>query len=184
MVALVWTMLTLAAVAGPPAHPGLVLDVTGRQWWWEVRYNADSPPDVFETANEIHIPVGVPVLVRLHGGDVIHSFWVPQLSGKTDAIPGQTNLSWIEADKPGRIPGAMHGVLRLSSMHTCNSRWWPSRAREFDRWECPAAAIRARAGDTPGDRVVWHWWSIGVACATAFAAPTPEPSAHPISRTS
>ncbi len=63
-VAFVWTMLTLAAVAGPPAHPGLVLDVTGRQWWWQVAYNASSPIDVFETANEIHIPVGVPVLVR------------------------------------------------------------------------------------------------------------------------
>lgn len=104
-VAFVWTLMTLAAIAGPPAHPGLVLDVTGRQWWWQVQYAASSPADAFETANEIHIPVGVPVLVRLHGGDVIHSFWVPQLSGKTDAIPGQTNLSWMQADRPGRYLG-------------------------------------------------------------------------------
>jgi cytochrome c oxidase subunit 2 len=102
---LVWTMLTLAAVAGPPANPGLVLDVTGRQFWWEVHYNGDRPSAGFTTANEIHIPVGVPVLVRLHGGDVIHSFWVPKLSGKTDAIPGQTNLSWMQASKPGRYLG-------------------------------------------------------------------------------
>ncbi len=108
VVALVWTMLTLAAVAGPPANPGLVLDVTGRQWWWQVEYAASNPVDVFETANEIHIPVGVPVLVRLHGADVIHSFWVPQLSGKTDAIPGQTNLSWIQADRAGRYLGSVH----------------------------------------------------------------------------
>lgn len=105
LVTLVWTMVALAAVSGPPSHPGLVLDVTGHQWWWEVQYNAASPSETFTTANEIHIPVGVPVLVRLHGGDVIHSFWVPKLSGKTDAIPGQTNLSWMEADQPGRYRG-------------------------------------------------------------------------------
>lgn len=102
---LVWTMVALAAVSGPPRHPALVLDVTGHQWWWEVRYDSPQPSESFETANEIHIPVGVPVLVRLHGGDVIHSFWVPKLSGKTDAIPGQTNLSWIEARHPGRYRG-------------------------------------------------------------------------------
>jgi len=104
-VTLVWTMFTLAAVAAPPKQPGLVLDVTGRQFWWDVRYNGDKPSDGFATANEIHIPIGVPVLIRLHGGDVIHSFWVPKLSGKTDTIPGQTNSSWIQADQPGRYIG-------------------------------------------------------------------------------
>jgi len=104
-ITLVWTMLTLAAVAGPPAHPGLVLDVTAHQFWWEVKYNGDGPADIFTTANEIHIPLDVPVLVRLHGGDVIHSFWVPKLSGKTDAIPGQTNVSWLQAHTPGRYLG-------------------------------------------------------------------------------
>jgi cytochrome c oxidase subunit 2 len=104
-VTLVWTMVTLAAVASPPANPGLVLDVTGHQFWWEVKYNGQSPDQEFITANEIHIPVNVPVLVRLHGGDVIHSFWVPQLTGKTDTIPGQTNVSWMQADKPGRYLG-------------------------------------------------------------------------------
>lgn len=106
LVTLIWTMIALAKVSGPPANPGLVLDVTGHQWWWEVRYDAATPSQIFETANEIHIPVGVPVLIRLHGGDVIHSFWVPKLSGKTDAIPGQTNLSWMQAQKPGRYRGA------------------------------------------------------------------------------
>jgi cytochrome c oxidase subunit 2 len=104
-ITLVWTMVTLAAVVGPPAHPGLVLDVTAHQFWWEVKYNGDTPADGFTTANEIHIPLDVPVLVRLHGGDVIHSFWVPKLSGKTDAIPGQTNMSWMQADTAGRYLG-------------------------------------------------------------------------------
>ena len=131
--ALVWTMLTLAAVAGPPAHPGLVLDVTGRQWWWEVKYNGSSPTDIFETANEIHIPVGVPVLVRLHGGDVIHSFWVPQLTGKTDTIPGQMNLSWIEADKPGRYLGQCTEFCGYQHAHMQFEVVAEPRA-EFDRW--------------------------------------------------
>ena len=104
-ITLVWTMVTLAAVSGPPTNPGLVLDVTGHQWWWEVTYVTQDPSQTFTTANEIHIPVGMRVLVRLHGGDVIHSFWVPQLSGKTDTIPGQTNLAWLQADQPGRYRG-------------------------------------------------------------------------------
>ena len=102
---LIWTMAALAQIAGPPAKPGLMLDVTGKQYWWEVTYNGALPSDRFTTANEIHIPVGVPVLVRLNGGDVIHSFWVPQLSGKTDAIPGQINQTWIQASAPGRFRG-------------------------------------------------------------------------------
>jgi cytochrome c oxidase subunit 2 len=110
-------MVTLAAIAGPPAHPGLIIDVTARQWWWEVQYNSSRPPDNFVTANEIHIPVGVPVLVRLHGVDVIHSFWVPKLSGKTDVIPGQTNLSWMQADRPGRYLGQCSEYCGLQHAH-------------------------------------------------------------------
>jgi cytochrome c oxidase subunit II len=105
LVTLVWTMFALAAVAGPPSNPALVLDITARQWWWDVQYNGALPSDQFNTANEIHIPVGRPVLVRLHAGDVIHSFWVPKLTGKTDVIPGQTNQSWMQADAAGRYLG-------------------------------------------------------------------------------
>lgn len=105
LVALVWTMMVLAAIAGPPTKPVLVLDITARQWWWNVHYNGEQPSDAFDTANEIHIPVGQPVLVRLHAADVIHSFWVPKLSGKTDMIPGQTNQSWMQAETPGRYLG-------------------------------------------------------------------------------
>ncbi len=105
LVALVWTMVTLAAVSGPPVRPALTVDVVGHQWWWEVTYDAPLPAQTFTTADEIHIPVGLRVLVRLHGADVIHSFWVPKLSGKTDMIPGQTNLSWLEAQAPGIYTG-------------------------------------------------------------------------------
>jgi cytochrome c oxidase subunit II len=144
-VAFVWTMLTLAAVAGPPAHPALVLDVTGRQWWWQVAYSSSNPIDVFETANEIHIPVGVPVLVRLHGADVIHSFWVPQLAGKTDTIPGQTNLSWIQADRPGRYLGQCTEFCGYQHAHMQFEVVADSQV-DFDHW----VASQRRPALAPG----------------------------------
>ena len=101
----VWTMAVLAQVQAPPMPPLLTIEVTGRQWWWQVRYPADDPARAFDTANEIHIPVGEPVRLKLIGGDVIHSFWVPQLSGKMDTIPGQINETWIEAASPGIYQG-------------------------------------------------------------------------------
>jgi len=117
LVTLVWTMVALADVSGPPAHPGLTLDITAHQWWWEVRYDAAEPDHTFATANEIHIPVGERVLVRLHGGDVIHSFWVPKLTGKTDTIPGQTNLSWMQASRAGRYSGQCTEYCGLQHAH-------------------------------------------------------------------
>jgi cytochrome c oxidase subunit II len=84
---------------------GLVIEVTGHQWWWEVRYLDVDASNVFTTANEIHIPVGVPVTFRLTANDVIHSFWVPNLAGKKDLIPGKLNTIWLQADRPGVYRG-------------------------------------------------------------------------------
>ena len=105
----------------PAAKPALTLEVTGHQWWWEVRYLGATPGEGFATANEIHIPVGQPVLVELIGADVIHSFWVPALAGKTDTIPGRTNLTWLQADQAGRLPRPVHGILRRCSTPTWRS---------------------------------------------------------------
>ena len=102
----VWTVVTLAAVSSPPPGPtGTDLEVIGHQWWWEVHYRNDDPSRTFTTANEIHIPVGETVHVKLQGVDVIHSFWVPALAGKTDVIPGQTNTTWLQAKAPGVYRG-------------------------------------------------------------------------------
>lgn len=103
--ALAGTVAVLAAIDSPKARPRLTLEVTGRQWWWQVRYLSDNPAETFVTANEIHIPTGEPVLVKLVSADVIHSFWAPALTGKTDAIPGQINVAWLQADRPGRYHG-------------------------------------------------------------------------------
>ena len=78
---------------------------TGHQWWWEVNYHDDVPNRRVTTANEIHIPVGRPVLLRLNSQDVIHSFWVPDLNGKRDLIPGKESSLWIQADSAGVYRG-------------------------------------------------------------------------------
>jgi cytochrome c oxidase subunit 2 len=103
---LIYSYSTGRALTADLAHKnGLAIEVTGHQWWWEVRYDDVDASNIFTTANEIHIPVGVPVLFTLHGGDVIHSFWVPNLAGKKDLIPGKVATMWLQADKPGVYRG-------------------------------------------------------------------------------
>jgi cytochrome c oxidase subunit 2 len=75
--------------------------VTGRQWWWELRYESDTPAEIVTTANEMHVPVGRPVHLRLTSADVIHSFWVPSLHGKKDLIPGQATTLAFRAERAG-----------------------------------------------------------------------------------
>lgn len=89
-----FTLNTLAAVNNRTAPEPLVIELIGHQWWWEVRY----PQHDFVTANEIHMPVGVPVQFQLTSADVIHSFWVPELHGKLDLLPDNVNTLWLEAD--------------------------------------------------------------------------------------
>jgi cytochrome c oxidase subunit II len=80
----------------------LEIHVTGHQWWWEVKYpNALVPAYQITTANEIHIPIGTPILLRVDTRDVIHSLWIPNLHGKRDLIPGRVNKFRLQADKPG-----------------------------------------------------------------------------------
>jgi cytochrome c oxidase subunit 2 len=94
----VYSERVVAANARPEQ---LEIEVIGHRWWWEVHY----PQQGFTTANEIHIPAGRPVKFKLASGDVIHSFWVPQLGGKRDLVPGQTNVLTLQADKPGTYRG-------------------------------------------------------------------------------
>lgn len=142
VITLVWTVVVLAEVARPAKMP-LTIEVTGRQWWWQVRYDNPDPSQVFETANEIHIPVGQPVRFVLHGADVIHSFWVPALSGKTDTIPGQTNETWMQADQPGVYRGQCTEYCGLQHAHMA-ILVDAEPAAQFEAWRAaqvqPAAA--------------------------------------------
>jgi len=101
----IYALITLNAIANPTHAPALKLTVTGYDWWWKVEYEDDDPTRSFVTANEIHIPVGQPVLVKLKSADVIHAFWVPMLAGKTQMIPGLANQQWIQADVEGVYGG-------------------------------------------------------------------------------
>jgi cytochrome c oxidase subunit 2 len=118
-------ILGLQLMSAFPLHEGhhqnLTPDITiiGHQWWWEVQYMG-RPSQSFTTANEIHIPVGLPVTIELRSLDVIHSFWVPTLHGKVDLVPGHVNFIRIEADHAGNYSGtcaeycgAQHAHMRL-----------------------------------------------------------------------
>ena len=79
--------------------------ITGHQWWWEVQYQDATPSNIVTTANEIHVPVGRTIHFELKAADVIHSFWIPNLHGKTDLIPPHTTHTFIRADRPGEYWG-------------------------------------------------------------------------------
>jgi cytochrome c oxidase subunit II len=93
------------ALVAQPTGPALSIEVTAQRWWWDVRYRDPVPSKGFSTANEIHLPVGRPVELTLRSIDVIHSFWVPNLHGKKDLIPGQVNTLYLQADRPGVFRG-------------------------------------------------------------------------------
>jgi cytochrome c oxidase subunit 2 len=102
---LVASVLTDRALARLPRGDALHIELTGLQWWWDALYDDVDPSRIFRTANELHIPVGRTVIITLRGGDVIHSFWVPNLHGKKDLIPGHIATIELRADRPGIYRG-------------------------------------------------------------------------------
>lgn len=104
-------ILTVASVVAgrgltsPSGPAAITIDVIGHQWWWEFQYRDPQPNEEVNSPNELHIPVGVPVRLKAMSRDVIHSFWVPNLHGKRDLIPGIVTHTWIQADKPGIYRG-------------------------------------------------------------------------------
>jgi cytochrome c oxidase subunit II len=107
---------TTRGIAGASKR-AMTIKVTGQQWWWEVEYENRDPTQTFTTANEIHIPIGVPVTLDLEAADVIHSFWVPSLMGKQDLIPGRKNTLVIQASRPGVYRGQCAQFCGLQHAH-------------------------------------------------------------------
>lgn len=141
----------MAALSAPPQEPAVTIEVTARDWWWEVRY----PGTEAIVANEIHIPAGESVRLRLLGDDVIHSFWVPRLQAKTDHIPGQVNTMWLQADEPGRYRGQ---CAEFCGLQHANMIFWveADTPEEFDRWlaeQSEDAADPKETGAARGEEV-------------------------------
>ena len=133
----------------PPTPNAVEVSIVGNQWWWEIRY----PRLGIVTANELHVPVSdpaspTPTVITLQSADVIHSFWIPQLAGKTDVVPGKTNRTWIDPLTPGtyvgqcaEFCGLQHaGMLLVVTVHP---------KEEFARW---VAAQQSLAAEVPGAR--------------------------------
>ena len=109
------TVGTIFDLAEAPAADALEVTVIGKQWWWEFQY----PSAKVNTANELHIPVDRDVAIKLKacdstGCNVIHSFWVPELAGTRDVVPGRTNTMVISADEPGTYLGQCKEYCGLS----------------------------------------------------------------------
>ena len=136
---------------------GLTIEVVGRQWFWDVAY----PGTGVRTANEIHIPVGIPVNVEVSSGDVVHSFWVPELNRKIDMIPGQTNRVTLEADQAGTYRGQCAEFCGLQHAHMAFYVVAEPKAK-FDAWlarESQPAALPSTPELERGQQVL-----LGSAC--------------------
>ncbi len=134
------------------SRPGVVVRVVGEQWWWRVEYLDAQGRRDFATANEIRIPAGSAIELRLESADVLHSFWVPPLAGKLDLIPGRTNRLVLVADRAGawrgqcaEFCGGAHAKMALHVVAL--------PAGEFEQWRV-AQRGEARAHAAPGRSVL------------------------------
>jgi cytochrome c oxidase subunit II len=131
------TIITIFDLAKEPTGDVVNVTAVGKQWWWEFKY----PEQDVVTANELVIPAGRPIRVNLTACDeslpnkcnVIHSFWVPELNGKRDVVPGRKSFTTIEADKPGTYLGQCAEYCGLSHANM-RFRVIAKEPQEFDRW--------------------------------------------------
>lgn len=121
------------SIASLSGSETVTVRVTGHQWWWEIRYPKTDSSQAILTANEIHVPVGESVKVKLDSLDVIHSFWVPSLAGKRDLIPGRPSELTLTADKPGIYRGQCAEFCGYQHAHMAITVVAESR-EAFDAW--------------------------------------------------
>ena len=144
VLAMATASVTVAVQNKRPGEGTLHVTIVGNQWWWEIRYPALG----IITANELHVPIGTTTFLQLESVDVAHSFWVPQLAGKTDVIPNHPNSMWIEPKVEGTFLG---NCAEFCGMQHANMllRVVVQSADEFNRW---ASAERAPVGrGQPGE---------------------------------
>ena len=136
------TIQVIFRTQAAPPREALEITVRGHQWWWEFRY----PTFEVVTANELHVPAGRPVALTLQGPDVIHSFWVPQLGGKRDVVPGRLNRLTFTADTPGEYRGQCAEFCGVSHAHM-GMRVIVDAPDAFARW---VAAQKAESAELAG----------------------------------
>ena len=147
---LIYGLTVTARVSEAPRPGEMRVRVTGEMWWWRVAYLDDQGREVIQDANEVHIPVGQPVVFELESADVIHSFWVPRLGGKMDMIPGRRNILRLQADEPGAFggqcaeycggPHALMGLVVVAHAPTDFAAWQARAALPAARNSLPAGA--------------------------------------------
>jgi len=142
---LVASVSTGRAVAAPPAEAAVSVSIVGHQWWWEIQYDGKVPSERVVTANELHVPTNRPVVLNVTSRDVIHSFWVPNLQGKRDLIPGYTTAIWLQASRAGRFRGQCAEFCGLQHAHMALDVVAESD-EDFQAW---LEAMRQTARDPP-----------------------------------
>jgi cytochrome c oxidase subunit 2 len=142
------TIAVLARTNRSTGAAAVTIHVIAHQWWWEARYDDGIPSHSFVTANELHIPVGKVVRLTLESPDVIHSFWIPELAGKTDAIPGQKNVAWFQATRTGEFHGQCAEYCGLQHAHMASVVIADSEST-YDQW----AVAQAHSAAPPIDSV-------------------------------
>ena len=140
------------------ADTEMVINVTGQQWWWEYDYPAQEKYGIntpIITSGQLVLPVGTKVLLRETSRDVIHSYWIPALNGKKDAVPGRINILRIEADKPGiyagqctEFCGLSHANMRMEAVALSKEDFAKWVANQQAAYKKPAAGTKAAEGET------------------------------------
>src|ERR1044071_372049 len=133
-VILVVSVITGKRVEGLTSKNPVTIQITGHQWWWEVTYPNSQADQTVTTANEIHVPVGTPIVVLTKSSDVIHSFWAPSITGKRDLLPGYSSAFWFEIDEAGVYHGQCAEFCGLQHAHMGFSIIAES-VNEFQAWQ-------------------------------------------------
>ncbi|CAB3786910.1 cytochrome c oxidase subunit II [Paraburkholderia fynbosensis] len=146
-------VLTDRALSRMPVTDPVRIDMIGAQWWWQASYPPQGGQPGFVTANELHVPVGRPVVVSLQAEDVIHSFWVPSLHGKKDMLPGIDTTIEFRADQPGvyrgqcaEYCGAEHALMAMLVVAEPPERYaaWVARQAQPLAQTTDAVALHGR----------------------------------------
>jgi cytochrome c oxidase subunit II len=186
VVEIIWTVipaLILAAIAVPTVKAifqtnttpknALTIEVVGHQWWWEFRY----PDYHLTTANEIHVPVGRTVSLRMGTIDVVHSFWLPAFAGKRDVFPNRETRLWFKAEVAGEYPGQCAEFCGIQHARM-GYRIRAQKPEEFDAWVAHMQTLAAKPAKTAsGDSV--HTASAGARVQQKPQAPSQDTTAAP-----